>query len=193
MVRRPARRRVRILPAARTRVRCPYVPQPMPQPVVVKVHKRTFWLTIAQIIIIVNAIACILLGILAAGIGVLFLTAGRARCAITPGYDQLRRSTRERVHQRGARVFFAVAVVSADLGIIDLILGIVVGRPSNVARWIIIVLDVISMLIRLRLRHVVSAAPSHRTAGVPGWQGDRPVRAPDRPWRPVGTSQAPLT
>ena len=31
-------------------------------------------------------------------------------------------------------------------GVIDLILGIVVGRPSNVARWIIIVLDVISLL-----------------------------------------------
>ena len=35
------------------------------------------------------------------------------------------------------------------VGIVDLILGIVVGRPSNVARWIIIVLDVISIIIAL--------------------------------------------
>ena len=35
------------------------------------------------------------------------------------------------------------------IGIVDLILGIIVGRPSNVARWIIIVLDVLSIIVAL--------------------------------------------
>jgi len=49
----------------------PYVSQPMPQPVVVKVHKRTFWLTIAQIIIILKAILIILLAAASVAIGLL--------------------------------------------------------------------------------------------------------------------------
>ena len=124
----------------------PYVSQPMPQPVVVKVHKRTFWLTLAQIIIIVFAIARILLGILAAGIGVLFLTAGRARIESLPGYDQAAGQLGNGVINVLAAFLFAVAAYWLISGIIDLILGIIVGRPSNVARWFIIVLDVISLL-----------------------------------------------
>ena len=123
-----------------------YVSQPMPQPVVVKVHKRTAFLTIAQFIIIVFAIARILLGILAAGIGVLFLTAGRARIESLPGYDQAARQLGSGVVNVLAAFLFAVAAYWLISGVIDLILGIVVGRPSNVARWIIIVLDVISLL-----------------------------------------------
>jgi hypothetical protein len=123
-----------------------YVSQPMPQPVVVKVHKRTAFLTIAQFIIIVFAIARILLGILAAGIGVLFLTAGRARIESLPGYDQAARQLGSGVVNVLAAFLFAVAAYWLISGVIDLVLGIVVGRPSNVARWIIIVLDVISLL-----------------------------------------------
>jgi hypothetical protein len=123
-----------------------YVSQPMPQPVVVKVHKRTAFLTIAQFIIIVFAIARILLGILAAGIGVLFLTAGRARIESLPGYDQAARQLGSGVVNVLAAFLFAVAAYWLISGVIDLILGIIVGRPSNVARWIIIVLDVISLL-----------------------------------------------
>jgi len=123
-----------------------YVSQPMPQPVVVKVHKRTAFLTIAQFIIIVFAIARILLGILAAGIGVLFLTAGRARIESLPGYDQAARQLGSGVVNVLAAFLFAVAAYWLISGVIDLILGIVVGRPSNVARWIIVVLDVISLL-----------------------------------------------
>ena len=65
----------------------PYVSQPMPQPVVVKVHKRTFWLTIAQIIIILKAILIILLAAASVAIGVYILTAGHAALHNIPGYD----------------------------------------------------------------------------------------------------------
>ncbi len=80
-----------------------YVSQPMPQPVVVKVHKRTAFLTIAQLIIIVFAIARILLGVLAAGVGVLFLTAGRGRIESLPGYQQAAGQLGNGVDQRARR------------------------------------------------------------------------------------------
>jgi hypothetical protein len=123
-----------------------YVSQAMPQPVVVKVHKRTAFLTIAQLIIILFAIARILLGVLAAGVGVLFLTAGRARIESLPGYQQAAGQLGNGVINVLAAFLFAVAAYWLISGVIDLILGIIVGRPSNVARWIIIVLDVISLL-----------------------------------------------
>ena len=46
-------------------------------------------------------------------------------------------------------LFFAFAVVPLIIGIVDLVLGIIVGRPSQVARWIIVVLDVLSIIIAL--------------------------------------------
>ena len=124
----------------------PYVSQAMPQPVVVKVHKRTFWLTIAQIIMIVFAIARILIGVGFAALGVLFLVGGRARIASLPGYDQALGQIGNGVLNVLAAFLFAVAVYFVITGVIDLFLGIIVGRPSNVARWLIVVLDILSLL-----------------------------------------------
>ena len=127
----------------------PYVSQPMPQPVVVKVHKRTFWLTIAQIIIILKAILIILLAAASVAIGVYILTAGHAALHNIPGYDNYANQFGNAFVNAAGALFFAFAVVPLIIGIVDLILGIVVGRPSNVARWIIVVLDVISIIIAL--------------------------------------------
>jgi len=127
----------------------PYAPQAMPQPVVVKVHKRTFWLTIAQIIIILKAILIILLAAASVAIGVYILTAGHAALHNIPGYDNYATQFGNSFVNAAGAVFFAIAIVPLVIGIVDLILGIIVGRPSNVARWIIIVLDVISILIAL--------------------------------------------
>lgn len=127
----------------------PYAPQAMPQPVVVKVHKRTFWLTIAQIIIIVKAILIILLAAASVAIGVYILTAGHAALHNIPGYDNIAAQAGNTFINAAGAIFFAFAIVPLIIGIVDLILGIVVGRPSNVARWIIVVLDVISILIAL--------------------------------------------
>ncbi len=127
----------------------PYVSQPMPQPVVVKVHKRTFWLTIAQIIIILKAILIILLAAASVAIGVYILTAGHAALHNIPGYDNYANQFGNAFVNAAGALFFAFAVVPLVIGIVDLILGIVVGRPSNVARWIIVVLDVLSIIIAL--------------------------------------------
>jgi hypothetical protein len=127
----------------------PYAPQALPQPVVVKVHKRTFWLTIAQIIIIVKAILIILIAAGSVAIGVYILTAGHAALHNIPGYDNYANQFGNSFVNAAGAVFFAIAVVPLIIGIVDLILGIIVGRPSQVARWIIIVLDVISIIIAL--------------------------------------------
>jgi hypothetical protein len=127
----------------------PYAPQALPQPVVVKVHKRTFWLTIAQIIIIVKAILIILIAAGSVAIGVYILTAGHAALHNIPGYDNYANQFGNSFVNAAGAVFFAIAVVPLIIGIVDLILGIIVGRPSQVARWIIIVLDVISIIIAI--------------------------------------------
>jgi hypothetical protein len=127
----------------------PYMAQPMPQPVVVKVHKRTFWLTIAQIIIILKAILIILLAAASVALGVYILAAGHAALVNIPGYDNYRAQFGDAFFNAAGAVFFAIAIVPLIIGIVDLVLGIIVGRPSNAARWIIVVLDVISIIIAL--------------------------------------------
>jgi hypothetical protein len=127
----------------------PYMSQPMPQPVVVKVHKRTFWLTIAQLIIILKAILIILLAAASVAIGVYILTAGHAALHNIPGYDNYATQFGNSFVNAAGALFFAFAIVPLIIGIVDLVLGIVVGRPSNIARWIIIVLDVLSIIIAL--------------------------------------------
>ena len=127
----------------------PYTPQAMPQPVVVKVHKRTFWLTIAQIIIIVKAILVLLLAAGSIAIGVYILAAGHDALRNIPGYDNYANQFGNAFLNAAGALFFAFAVVPLIIGIVDIILGIIVGRPSQVARWIIVVLDVISILIAI--------------------------------------------
>jgi hypothetical protein len=127
----------------------PYMSQPMPQPVVVKVHKRTFWLTIAQIIIILKAIVILLLAAGSIAIGVYILAAGHAALHNIPGYDNYATQFGNSFVNAAGALFFAFAVVPLIIGIVDLILGIIVGRPSQVARWIIIVLDVLSIIVAL--------------------------------------------
>ncbi|MGA7987773.1 MAG: hypothetical protein WCB51_05185 [Candidatus Dormiibacterota bacterium] len=129
-------------------------PQMAPQPYAVqpvavapvKVHKRTFFLTIAQLIIIVLAIVRILAGIAFIGFGVYILVAGSAHLATLPGYDQYVKQFGDAVVNLAASLFFIIGVPVLVIGIVDLVLGIVVGRPSNIARWFIIVMDVLSMV-----------------------------------------------
>jgi hypothetical protein len=122
------------------------------QPVVaapVKVHRRTFFLTLAQIIIIVKAILTILIGLGIGAIGVYILVAGHAAIANLPGYNSAQQQFGNAFFSTAGAIFIAIAVIPLIIGIIDIVLGIVVGRPSNVARWIIIVLDILSIIIAL--------------------------------------------
>jgi hypothetical protein len=123
----------------------PYAVQPMAV-APVKVHKRTFFLTIAQFIIIVLAIARLLVGIAFVGFGVYILVAGSSKLAQLPGYDQYVTQFGDAVINLAATLFFIIGVPILVISIVDLVLGIVVGRPSNIARWFIIVMDVLSVL-----------------------------------------------
>jgi hypothetical protein len=125
-----------------------YGAQP-PAPVRVKVHKRTFFLTIAQIIIIVKAILTILVALGIGAIGVYILIAGHAAIANIPGYNSYQTQFGNSFVNAAAYIFIVIAFVPLVIGIVDIILGVVVGRPSNVARWIIIVLDVLSIIVAL--------------------------------------------
>jgi hypothetical protein len=118
---------------------------------VAKVHRRTFFLTLAQIIIILLAIGRLLFGIAAIGFGVFILVAGHSHLSEVPGYDQYVRQFGNAVFNLAAALFFIIGTPFLIAGIVDLILGILVGRPSNVARWFIIVLDVLSALYLLAL------------------------------------------
>ena len=102
----------------------PYAPQAMPQPVVVKVHKRTFWLTIAQIIIIVKAILIILLAAASVAIGVYILTAGHAALHNIPGYDNIAAQAGNTFINAAGAIFFAFAIVPLIIGIVALILWV---------------------------------------------------------------------
>jgi hypothetical protein len=122
------------------------------QPVVaapVKVHRRTFFLTLAQIIIIVKAILTILIGLGIGAIGVYILVAGHAAIANLPGYNSAQQQFGNAFFTTAGYIFIVIGLIPLIIGIIDIVLGIVVGRPSNVARWIIIVLDVLSIIIAL--------------------------------------------
>ena len=112
----------------------------------VKVHRRTFFLTLAQIIIIVKAILTILFALGIGAIGVYILIAGHAAIANIPGYTQYQTQFGNAFIDSAGYIFLVIAFIPLVIGIVDIVLGIVVGRPSNVARWIIIVLDVISII-----------------------------------------------
>ena len=123
----------------------PYSAQPVAS-APVKVHKRTFFLTIAQFIIIVLGLLRLLAGVAFIAFGVYILVAGSSHLATLPGYDQYVKQFGDAVVNLAASLFFIVGVPFFVIGLVDVILGIIVGRPSNVARWIIIVLDVLSIL-----------------------------------------------
>ncbi len=115
----------------------------------VKVHRRTFFLTLAQVIIIVKAILTILVALGIGAIGVYILVAGHAAIANIPGYNQYQTQFGNAFINSAGYFFLIIAFIPLVIGIVDIVLGVVVGRPSNVARWIIIVLDVISIVIAL--------------------------------------------
>jgi hypothetical protein len=115
----------------------------------VKVHRRTFFLTLAQVIIIVKAILTILIALGIGAIGVYILVAGHAAIANIPGYNQYQTQFGNAFINSAGYFFLVIAFIPLVIGIVDIVLGVVVGRPSNVARWIIIVLDILSIIIAL--------------------------------------------
>ena len=108
-----------------------------------RARRRTGWVTFAQVVVIVEASLGIIvsLGLIAAGA---YFLSGRGNLANTniPGYGYL---TINDVHA-AAGVLLGVGVVALVISILVLVLGITLGRPSNVSRWIIVVLITLGVL-----------------------------------------------
>jgi hypothetical protein len=111
-----------------------------------RTHQRTFFLTVAQIIITARAALILLTGIASLSAGAYVLVAGREKLSTLPGYEQYFTQFGDAVVDAAVAFFIVAGAVLLVIGVIDLLLGIFVGRPSNSARWIIIVLDVLTAL-----------------------------------------------
>jgi uncharacterized membrane protein len=97
----------------------------------------------------VKAILTILVALGIGAIGVYILVAGHAAIANIPGYNQYQTQFGNAFINSAGYFFLIIAFIPLVIGIVDIVLGVVVGRPSNVARWIIVVLDILSIIIAL--------------------------------------------
>lgn len=99
------------------------------------VRRRTGWMTFAQVVVIVEASLGLIfsLSVLAAGA---FLLSARPNLSNIPGWSTLPSN----IQNAAGGVVLGVGIVALVLSIFWLVLGITLGRPSNVSRWIIVVL-----------------------------------------------------
>jgi len=115
---------------------------------VVRVRRRTGWMVFAQVLAILKSILWLLVGLLIVAGGVYLITIG-GDISRLPGYTHYYGSSINgfsAVANAAAAVVIAFGAVCVIIGIVELVLGITVGRPSQVSRWMIIVLDVLSII-----------------------------------------------
>ncbi|MBV8194200.1 MAG: hypothetical protein JOY80_01585 [Candidatus Dormibacteraeota bacterium] len=108
-----------------------------------RARHRTGGIAFAQVLIIIKGIFWALLGIGLVTAGVLLLVNG-SRLSSLPGFDRVQRDFNVTLDAAVTAILFVPAVVALIFALVDFILGVVVGRPSNIARWFIIVLAVLT-------------------------------------------------
>lgn len=109
---------------------------------------RTGMILFAQILMILKGIIWLLGGLAAAAAGVFLIVRG-ASIRDLPGvqsYANAYGASIDAIVNFAAALVLALAVVAIVIGVVDLILGVTVGRPSNVARWLSIVVTVFATL-----------------------------------------------
>ena len=106
----------------------------------VPVTRRTGWLTFAQVIVIIEASLFLLIGIGVVALGVYVMTHGND---INTAFSNVSGYTPTSVNVAGG-VFVGIGAVVAVIAILWLVLGVTLGRPSNVSRWIIVVFVVLA-------------------------------------------------
>ena len=106
------------------------------------VRRRTGWLIFAQVIVIFEASLFLLLalGVIAAGVYVL----GHGD-DVNSAFGNVSGFQPINVHIGGIAILVVGAVI-AVLALLWLILGVTVGRPSNVSRWIIVVFVILAVI-----------------------------------------------
>jgi hypothetical protein len=98
-------------------------------------HRRTFWMTIAQILVILEGVLGILFSILFVVAGVLLLT-NVANLDSIPGLTTVGGTS---FLNAAAGLFIGIGIVALIVSVLWLWAGIALGRPSNAARWIVII------------------------------------------------------
>lgn len=117
---------------------------PMPAPVVPR--HRTGMIVFAQTLMILKGVFWMLIGLVAIAAAVYLLAHGGDVKSL-PGYSSFSGQIAQDWVAVAEGIFLASGVVLLLIGIVDVVLGVVVGRPSNVARWFSIVLNIITSLV----------------------------------------------
>ena len=122
-----------------------YAYGPAPQYAVAPLRRRTGWMVFAQVIVIIEASLGILVSLAIIALGILVvINVASVNDALNsiPGYNQLPSN----FYNAAGGVFIGIGVVVLIISILWMVLGITLGRPSNVSRWIIIVLVILAII-----------------------------------------------
>jgi len=98
-------------------------------------------MTFAQVVVIIEASLGIIVSLLLIAAGGYFLS-GRGDITSFPGYGSF---TITNVMQAGG-ILLAIGVVVLVISVLVMVLGVTLGRPSNVSRWILVVLIVLGFI-----------------------------------------------
>ena len=117
---------------------------PMPVPVVAR--HRTGMIVFAQTLMILKGIFWMLGGVVAITAAVYLLAHGGDLKSL-PGYSSFAGAIAQDWVAVAEGIFLGFGVALLLIGVVDVVLGVIVGRPSNVARWFNIVLNIITSAI----------------------------------------------
>jgi len=123
----------------------PYPAYPAQYAAPLTARRRTGWMITAQVLLIVQAVAGLLLGVLCVAFGVYILIARRDLGSIT-SISGVHVVLTESLLGTAAGVIIGVGVVVIALSGLWLWGGIATGRPSSTARWVMAIFTILITL-----------------------------------------------
>lgn len=105
-------------------------------------RRRTGWLTFAQVTVIIEACFFVLGGIAAIAVGVFVSSHGGS---VNGAFSDVNGFT-PLATDISSGVIIAAGVAILVIALIWLVLGVTLGRPSNVSRWIILVFVILALI-----------------------------------------------
>lgn len=127
-------------------------------------RERTTLIVVAQTLMVVKGIFWLIAGLGLAAFGIYLIADGNS---FTVAHGSRNHPGLGAIEHGMIGLVIAVLIMAAGVliagGLADIILGVVMGRPSNVARWLTIVLNTITGVIALF--GIVSDIGNHRGTG----------------------------
>ena len=112
-------------------------------------RQRTAAIVLAQVLMVVKGILWLIAGLAAAAAGIYYIVHGGDIQSLPgrhyPGFDAVARG----VLGLAAGFVIGIALVCVTLGVLDIVLGVFVGRPSNTARWLTVATNCVAGAIAL--------------------------------------------